>query len=602
MSEEKKIDVKNNPIGTSGNCYILFGSGDSKNKQITNFIMKPLNGIQSDNEQYFVEIEFTLSSGRKFVKQLSSTAFSSTQKFKTAIKNLGGIDMTFDGTESNLSDIQKYMTAKYANYNHCQGIDYIGLYRLEDDWVYVGTDGAINKKGAAIDSIVSVVEDNEALKSVIIDAKMPNASELQSIVKDLFCFNSLDRTINIIGWVCVCFLKERLRKRKIKLSHLVLEGAAGSGKSETLEKVIQPIFGLIGSGIGCSGITKFSVLKSTSSTNLLPVIFEEYKPHKLSKIEQDLISGTLRSVYDYQTSQRGRTDQSVVNYMRRSPIIVVGESSFDESAVKERIIDVQFAKSDRTEEHTEHFKSICKKEKILNKLGKALLLFAMNIPDDVLDDLIQRSRIFDDTEFETRVILGISNVYLGLLFLQDLFDSYHLDLWKMTGINQKIIRDTLITNTKNAMDGNSSVHSAVDNIIEVFDTMALKHRIREKIDFTVNHKENELCLRLNIIYDEFTKYMRETNRTDIDMLPARQFTKQLKKESYYKDYLLRNFLNTGNDGKDEEIRIRCFVLNLDMLNKSCSLEAFKAEESEYPVDNDGFIIMDESNQEELPFT
>lgn len=601
MSEEKKIDVKNNPIGTSGNCYILFGSGDSKNKQITNFVMKPLNGIQSDNE-YFIEIEFTLSSGRKFVKQLSSTAFSSTQKFKTAIKNLGGIDMTFDGTESNLADIQKFMTSRYDGYNHCQGVNYIGLYKLGDDWVYIGTDASINKKGAVIDSIVSVVEDNEALKSVITEATMPNTSELQAIAKDLFCFNTSERTISIIGWVCVCFLKERLRQRKIKLSHLVLEGAAGSGKSETLEKVIQPIFGLIGSGIGCSGITKFSVLKSTSSTNLLPVIFEEYKPHKLSKIEQDLISGTLRSVYDYQTSQRGRTDQSVVNYMRRSPIIVVGESSFDESAVKERIIDVQFAKSDRTEEHTEHFKSICKKEKILNKLGKALLLFAMNIPDDVLDDLIQRSRIFDDTEFETRVILGISNVYLGFLFLQDLFDSYHLDLWKMTGINQKIIRDTLITNTKNAMDGNSSVHSAVDNIIEVFDTMALKHRIREKIDFTVNHKENELCLRLNIIYDEFTKYMRETNRTDIDMLPARQFTKQLKKESYYKDYLLRNFLNTGNDGKEEEIRIRCFVLNLDMLNKSCSLEAFRTEESEYPVDNDGFIIMDESNQEELPFT
>ena len=601
MSEEKKIDVKNNPIGTSGNCYILFGSVDSKNKQITNFVMKPLNGIQSDNE-YFIEIEFTLSSGRKFVKQLSSTAFSSTQKFKTAIKNLGGIDMTFDGTESNLADIQKFMTSRYDGYNHCQGVNYIGLYKLGDDWVYIGTDASINKKGAVIDSIVSVVEDNEALKSVITEATMPNTSELQAIAKDLFCFNTSERTISIIGWVCVCFLKERLRQRKIKLSHLVLEGAAGSGKSETLEKVIQPIFGLIGSGIGCSGITKFSVLKSTSSTNLLPVIFEEYKPHKLSKIEQDLISGTLRSVYDYQTSQRGRTDQSVVNYMRRSPIIVVGESSFDESAVKERIIDVQFAKSDRTEEHTEHFRSICKKEKILNKLGKALLLFAMNIPDDVLDDMIQRSRIFDDTEFETRVVLGISNVYLGLLFLQDLYDSYHLDLYKMVGINQAVIRETLINSTKNAMDGSCSVRSAVDNIIEVFDTMALKRRIRDKFDFSVNPKENELCLRLNVIYDEFTKYMRETNRTDIDMLPVRQFTKQLKKESYFKDYLLRNFLSTGNDGKEEEIRVRCFVLDLEMLNKSCNLEAFKTDDSEYQVDDDGFIMMDENSQEELPFT
>lgn len=583
-SAGNSIETTGNPIAESGNCYILM-RGEQKPKRITNFTMRPVNAIQGDCS-HLLDIEFKLKSGRVFIQQLDSQAFSGVQQFKKAIKKISGIDMVYDGNESNLADIQEFMNNKYRDYNHCLGINFTGLYKLGSDWAYVGTENAIDKKGNKIDSIVSITEDNEALKSTITDTDMITGKELKEIAGDLFRFNTYERTINIIGWVCVCFLKERLRQRKIKLSHLVLEGGAGSGKSETLEKIIQPIFGLVGSGIGCSGLTKFSTLKSTSSTNLLPVIFEEYKPHRLSKIELDLISGTLRSVYDFQTSQRGRTDQSVVNYMRRSPIIVVGESSFDETAIKERIIDVQFAKSDRMQEHTKHFRSLAKNEKILNKLGKALLMFTMNIPDSDLDVLIAKSKIFDDLDFESRVILGMSNINLGLNFLQDLFESYHLDFYESTGISGELVKRSLIGNTTNALDGNSKVNSAVDLILQVFDTMALKNRIHDGRDYII--KECELCLRINLIYDEFSKYVREYDITDIEKLSNRQFTKQLRKEPYYKDYLVRNF----KDGNDTIIRQKCYVLDLKILNQVCNLEAFKMEDSD-------FMELDEN--EEVPF-
>ncbi|SHF62215.1 hypothetical protein, partial [Lactonifactor longoviformis] len=303
-SAGREIKTVGNPIWESGNTYVA-ARGEKSPKEITNFVMRPVNGIQSDNA-YLMDIEFTMASGQVFESQLDSSVFAGAQAFKKAIKKIGGIDMVFSGTEDDLANIQKYMTNKYRDYNHCLGINYVGLYQMDGEWVYVGTDGAIDRKGKPIDSVVSILEDNEALRSGISESAMIKKSELQEISGDLFRFNTFERTVNILGWVGACFLKERLRQRKIKLSHLVIAGGAGSGKSETLEKIIQPIFGLQGSGIGCSGITKFSTLKSTSSTNLLPVIFEEYKPHKLSKIELDLISGTLRSTYDYQTSQRGR--------------------------------------------------------------------------------------------------------------------------------------------------------------------------------------------------------------------------------------------------------------------------------------------------------
>lgn len=595
-SSGNHIEIKGNPIRESGKKYIVL-CGDKKPKAVTNFIMRPVNAIQSD-DSYLLDIEFELDTGEKFVKQLSSAAFANAQKFKNEIKKISGIDMTFDGNESNLVDIQQFMTNKYRQYNHCEGIPYVGLYKQNGNWVYVGTDGAIDRKGNPINSVVSIIEDNEALKSNIIDADMISKKELQEISKDLFHFNTYERTINIIGWVCVCFLKERLRRRKIKLSHLVLAGGAGSGKSETLEKIIQPIFSLIGSGIGCKGLTNFSTLKSTSSTNLLPIIFEEYKPHRLNPAELNTISGLLRSTYDYQTSQRGRTDQSVVNYMRRSPIILVGESSFDETAIKERIIDVQFAKSDRTESHTASFKSLAKMERELNGLGKALLLLSLNIPDKDLDRLIQESRAFDNLDFESRVILGISNVRLGILLLKELYDSFHLDFEKYTGITDELINNSLVNNTLNALDGSNKVNSAVDLIIQVFDTMALKNRIRKDYEYSIDEQHNEICLRINLIYDEFTKYVREFNISDIEVLSNRQFTKQLRKENYYKGYFLREF-KLKSDDKDEPPRHRCYVLDLDKLNISCDLEAFKPEDKGFTVDEHGFMQINEDAN--LPF-
>lgn len=593
-SAGREVQVTANPICESSNRYVS-NRGDKSPKEITNFVMRPVNGIRSDSA-YLMDIEFTVDK-KVFISQLDSSVFAGAQMFKKAIKKIGGIDMVFSGTEDDLANIQKFMTNKYREYNHCLGLDYVGLFKMDGEWVYVGTDGAIDRKGNPISSVVSITEDNEALRSGILDTPMIKKTELKEISGDLFRFNTYERTINILGWVGACFLKERLRQRKIKLSHLVIAGGAGSGKSETLEKIIQPIFGLQGSGIGCSGITKFSTLKSTSSTNLLPVIFEEYKPHKLSKIELDLISATLRSTYDYQTSQRGRADQSVVNYMRRSPICLVGESSFDETAIKERIVDVQFAKSDRTAEHTKSYRYLAKHEDQLNSLGKALLLLVMNIPDEALDELIQQSKVFEKLDFETRTILGMSNVYLGILLMKELYESFGLNFWAETGLSEKMVQNSIVNNTYNSLDGSSKVNSAVDLIIQTFDTMALKNRIRPEYDYTVNQSTGELCLRLNLIYDEFTKYIREFNISDVEVLGIRQFTRQLRREGYYADYNYRNFKERNND---EIVRQKCYILDLKKLNANLNLEEFAYEMTGITTDTDGFMAVDE--QCELPFT
>ena len=44
--------------------------------------------------------------------------------------------------------------------------------------------------------------------------------------------------------------------------------------------------------------TDFALNKTASSSNVIPLILEEYKPHIIGKYKVDLISGVMRNSYD----------------------------------------------------------------------------------------------------------------------------------------------------------------------------------------------------------------------------------------------------------------------------------------------------------------
>lgn len=215
------------------------------------------------------------------------------------------------------------------------------------------------------------------------------------------------------------------------------------------------------------------------------------------------------------------------------------------------------------------------------------------LTDDRLNILIEESKVFSEQRLKSRTILGMSNVFLGILFLSELYSSYGLNFWEETGLTEDIVKNSIIGNAVNNQDG-GMVGSIITDAISKMDTMAKKGIIRKNIDYLVSESKNELCLRLNLIYDEFTKYLRERD-VDCDRLSLRQFTKQLRKEKYYKGYDNRTFRKYGDD-KEEE-RGKCYILDLKKLCTECyGLEVFQAE---FIEDEDGF--MDVNEQTELPF-
>src|SRR5690606_16764859 len=109
------------------------------------------------------------------------------------------------------------------------------------EMVFVSMDGAVDANGMAVDDIIQL-EKYRSINSSILSAEPLTAAQLQKLSEKLMSYNEPAKTTSILAWICGCFIKEHLRKKNVKFPHLMLIGEAGSGKSNTLERVIMPVF------------------------------------------------------------------------------------------------------------------------------------------------------------------------------------------------------------------------------------------------------------------------------------------------------------------------------------------------------------------------
>ena len=111
-----------------------------------------------------------------------------------------------------------------------------------------------------------------------------------------------------------------------------------------------------------------------------------------------------------------------------------------------------------------------------------------------------------------------------------------------------------------------------------------------------------MCLQVKLLYDNFRKYVKDYNLQDVEVLGVNQFIRQLKKEPYYKGNYTRNFKERGDRDEEEPTRHKCHVLWLDKVEEACGdLEVFVKPNNGIEVDDEGFTVVPELEQQQLPF-
>lgn len=183
-------------------------------------------------------------------------------------------------------------------------------------------------------------------------------------------------------------------------------------------------------------------------------------------------------------------------------------------------------------------------------------------------------KIYSDNEVNfmpDRIQNSIANCVLGLtLFDQMLKEKYKTSItasgFSINDMSKSIIKSVF----ENVLDGHAHSKSAVDNTLEIMDRMAGSDRIRKGEGFQVIKNGEELALDVKRIYDELTKYIREHDIKS-EVLPYQQFTKQLRKTGYYKDYRIVEFKANTYVGTNKSYK-KAFILSVDQLKTELDVE------------------------------
>jgi hypothetical protein len=472
--------------------------------------------------------------------------------------NKNTISLSYTGTEGDLELLKNYISKQ-----ECQrkiGVKAMGLYRHDGKWVYVSSDGAVQAGCQAINDIVQL-EKYRSISSEMLTREAVSADKLKTLGSLLLSYNEAAKTVAVLAWCAGCFIKEHLKQSKIKFPHLFLIGEAGSGKSNTLERIILPIFSRAKVS-AATQVTAFTLMKDSSSSNLVPQALDEFKPSKMDKNKLAILYNHMRDSYDGHAGVRGRADQTSVTYELSAPLVVAGEESPDEHAIRERSIELLFSKKDlKSYDYRRNFNQLCSLSDEVGSLGRGLLNAALETEVNEAEVWYKYAADLFDSSFPSRVVNNLACCVSGIKLLEKLCKSLSLSWNDVFDIPiETCINHLSFAAKEYLLDGNTSNKGLVEQSLEIMARMGLD----SQSEWTLLEKNSQVAIRFNAVYDRFTKYRRD-HAIGGECLEYRQFLKQLKKSDLFLDYKPVRF---GGD------LYKAYVLDYELVLGRCDLESF----------------------------
>lgn len=139
---------------------------------------------------------------------------------------------------------------------------------------------------------------------------------------------------SVLGWFAATPMKTLFESRGYRFPILNVYGTRGSGKTSLIREM-QRLFGYEAPTAYDCTTTRFVMLGLLGYSNAVPVSFSEFRASVGERITRFILLA-----YDTGHDQRGRGDQTTVDYPLSAPFTVDGEDIVSDAACKERIIAV----------------------------------------------------------------------------------------------------------------------------------------------------------------------------------------------------------------------------------------------------------------------
>ena len=522
---------------------------------LTNFTVHPLEMLIADDETQMT-CDIVTIYGETFRQTFLTTDFGNLQKFK-GVLNKRTIALSYTGSEGDLENLKGYLAG--LEWSKKYGVKALGLYERDKRWIFVARDGAFAAGGESVEDMIQL-EKHASIETTLPGSVAISPVKLVELGSLLLSYNEPAKTVSVLAWCAGCFLKEHLRRAGIKYPHLFLIGEAGSGKSNTMERVILPIFGR-SKVVAAPQITAFTLMKDAASSNLFPQALDEFKPSKIDKMRLQALYNHFRDSYDGHEGVRGRADQSQVSYALLAPLVVAGEESPDEPAVRERSMELLFSKRDLKDVAVRaSFQRIGNMRNELVHLGRGLLDTALTLSTEAVRQWHNEAQTLINPALPSRVVNNLACCMVGVRLLEALCARLGLTWGQVFPIGvDACVKQMEYAVREYLLDGGDANKSVIEQTLEVMDRMTVS---QEYCAFSKDGRE--VAFLFSRFYDEYTKYRRD-HAIYGECLPYGQFIKQLKKSDLFMAF--RTFRIGGGTPK-------AFVLDYELIQKRCDVSGF----------------------------
>lgn len=139
------------------------------------------------------------------------------------------------------------------------------------------------------------------------------------------------------GWFMASPLKPLLETIGERFPHLNVYGTKGSGKTHSIQRIYFRLLGVPKASPWTPNTTTFILRTLFSSTNAVPVWFNEFRAATINSANNDFIRTVLMS-YDVGRDSRGRADLTTETFDLLAPLVIDGEDALFDGAARERTV------------------------------------------------------------------------------------------------------------------------------------------------------------------------------------------------------------------------------------------------------------------------
>lgn len=386
--------------------YIMAEDPDLPPRQLSNFVadLKSVTTRESFYDMQVPVMEMDLISDLGITTRLVQPVdlFASKSSFTRAL----GLDHSYYGSDKDLQML-KLAIMHFSNHKNITEIDYTGLKWLKDEWHFVTKEGSMSLNNT-IDLVKTHLSASEASRTQLnFDPDdVPHEPEIIAFFDTVVDINAPEVIIPLTTWFFSAFFSPHCMEMNEPAPSLFVTGMHGSGKTQTMLQLHRLFAPKRPSFPSISSTTAFSMNKFCSSTNLMPLIFDEFKPTANAGRynEEGQVSQAIRASYNKGFESRGTKNRTVEETAFLAPLAIIGEQQINEGAVQERIIQVHMDKSSHTASNYDKLEQL--KRLKVEAIGAHFLEYVMRIrAEEYVDTVLRYDKILDETHkglFENR--------------------------------------------------------------------------------------------------------------------------------------------------------------------------------------------------------